>query len=284
MSNELATKQDNTALISVLQASVFPGAAPASIELAIGYCKAAGYDVMLKPVHIVPMWSKTGGNDGRGGMRDVIMPGIGLYRIQAARTGQFAGMSEVEFGPQSEFAGVRHPEWAKCTVKRQLSSGLIAEWTAKEFWCENYAEKGGKDKDSSPNAMWSKRAYGQLSKCVQAQALRMAFPEIGAHPTFEEMEGRTLEHDAAPPPKVTATAQAEPSLPKTHPDLDAGQFAARLPTWAKLVENGKGETPAGAQMAEKLIDSLSYTFTDEQKAQIRALAKSPVEVVEGELV
>jgi phage recombination protein Bet len=267
VSNELSTKQDNTALISVLQASVFPGAAPASIELAIGYCKAAGYDVMLKPVHIVPMWSKTGGNDGRGGMRDVIMPGIGLYRIQAARTGQFAGMTEVEFGPESTFCGVVHPMWAKCTVKRQLSSGLIAEFTAKEFWCENYAEKGGKDKDIAPNAMWSRRAYGQLSKCVQAQALRMAFPEVGAHPTFDEMEGRDLIDDAQPQVKTTATAQAitaAQELPPCTPE----NFEEKLLVWADLVMSG---TKTAEQVC-RLVRS-KFALTPEQNAALDDLAQ-----------
>ena len=42
--------------------------------------------------------------------------------------------------------------------------------------------------------MWAKRPYGQLAKCTEAQALRMAFPEhVGGHPTAEEMEGKTIE-------------------------------------------------------------------------------------------
>ena len=81
-------------LMTVLQSSLYPGAAPASIKLVIGYCKAAGLDPMQKPVHIVPMWDSKA-----RAMRDVVMPGVNLYRIQASRSGQFAGMSEPEFGP-----------------------------------------------------------------------------------------------------------------------------------------------------------------------------------------
>jgi phage recombination protein Bet len=267
MSKDLTTQQDNAALISVLQASVFPGAAPASIELAIGYCKAAGYDVMLKPVHIVPMWSKAA-----GGMRDVIMPGIGLYRIQAARTGQFAGMTEVEFGPEATFCGVVHPVWARCTVKRQLSNGLIAEFTAVEFWRENYAEKGGKEKDISPNAMWSKRAYGQISKCAQAQALRMAFPEIGAHPTFEEMDGKEFEEAPTTKPAQTITVTAEPELlPPCAPE----RFAELLPNWQKLIAEG-------TKTADAIIENLSkkYTLTDDQKRKIKGEKIEVAEVAE----
>ena len=34
--------------------SVYPGAKPESIVLAVQYCKARGLDVLKKPVHIVP--------------------------------------------------------------------------------------------------------------------------------------------------------------------------------------------------------------------------------------
>ena len=69
-------------LIEVLQTSLYPGASLPSVNLVMGYCRAAGLDPMQKPVHIVPMWDKNSRQ-----MRDVVMPGIGLYRTQAARTG-----------------------------------------------------------------------------------------------------------------------------------------------------------------------------------------------------
>lgn len=179
-------------LVKVLQSSLYPGAALESIKLVLGYCKAAGYDPMQKPCHIVPMWDSKA-----GAMRDVIMPGVGLYRTQAARTGQFAGMTEPEFGPDvtEELGGARvtYPQWCRVTVKRQMSSGAVAEFTAREFWKENYAVRGGKEKSIAPNAMWAKRVYGQLAKCAQAQALRLAFPEAtGADATADEMEGKEL--------------------------------------------------------------------------------------------
>lgn len=199
MSNQLATQGSSALalreeeLLAVLGSSLYPGAAPASIKMVLGYCKAAGLDPMQKPVHIVPMW------DGKTRqMRDVVMPGIGLYRTQAARNG-CAGVSEPEFGPDvTETIGganVTYPAWCRVTVKRRISTGEIVEFTAKEFWRENYAVKGGQDKSIAPNAMWSKRPYGQIAKCAEAQALRKAFPEIGSEPTADEMEGKVLNAD-----------------------------------------------------------------------------------------
>ena len=191
MSTALATHNEDS-LVEVLGSSLYPTASANSIKLVLSYCRAAGLDPMQKPVHIVPMW-----NGKLKCMQDVIMPGIGLYRTSANRTGQFAGMSEPEFGPTIEQTLDKQkfsfPEWCKITVRRRLASGHIGEFTAIEYWLENYAVKGGADKSTAPNAMWAKRPRGQLAKCAQAQALRAAFPELGALPTAEEMEGKAIE-------------------------------------------------------------------------------------------
>ena len=147
-------------------------------------------------------------------MRDVVMPGIGLYRTQASRSGEYAGMSDVEFGPDvtETIDGVTltYPAWCRVAVLRRLPTGEIVSFPAKEFWKENYAIKGGKEKSTAPNAMWLKRPYGQLAKCVEAQALRRAFPEIGSQPTAEEMEGKAL----GPEPDAQQPAQAAPTIPE----------------------------------------------------------------------
>ncbi len=205
--NELTVKKEDE-LIYTLQTSLYVGAKVESVRMVMAYCRAAGLDVMQKPVHIVPMW-----NAKAGQMIDVVMPGVGLYRTQASRTGEFAGMTEPEFGPMITeiISGVQitYPEYARCTVKRALPSGVIAEFSAIEYWIENYAVKGGKEKSNAPNSMWAKRPRGQIAKCAQAQALRIAFPELGAAPTADEMEGKTLYQ-----PDVDITPEEQKIQPK----------------------------------------------------------------------
>lgn len=204
-------------LIDVLRNSLYPGAQDASIKLVLSYCKAAGLDPMQKPVHIVPMKVSTGEKDANGWdvkeNRDVIMPGIGLYRTQAARTSQYAGVTEPEFGPAKTMkytetiwedgdngrrqkrqvsAQVEYPEWCRVTVKRVVGD-QVREFTAREYWLENYATKSNSSEE--PNAMWKRRPFGQLAKCTEAQALRKAFPEFGAQATADELEGKTLDDD-----------------------------------------------------------------------------------------
>ncbi len=162
------TKQTEQDLIQVLQNSLYPGAAIGSVQMVLNYCMAAGLDPMQKPVHIVPIWDAKSKQ-----MRDVVMPGIGLYRTQAARSGNYAGVSEAEYGPDTteKLGGVEitYPAWCRVTVKRLLPNGQIAEFSATERWKENYAVKGGQEKSIAPNAMWQKRPYAQLAKCFDPE-------------------------------------------------------------------------------------------------------------------
>ena len=105
-------------------------------------------------------------------------------------------------GPEITF-----PLWCRITVKR-LVSGREVSFTAKEYWLENYATKSSKS--AEPNAMWKKRPYAQLAKCAEAQALRKAFPEVGAQATADELEGQQIvEHDITPPARHVAMPRAK---------------------------------------------------------------------------
>ncbi len=173
---------DKAALMTALRDSLYPGAKDSSIEMVLAYCQAGGYDPMTKPVHIVPIWDKNTKT-----LRDTVMPGIGLYRIIADRSGKYAGQDDAEFGPTMDGWGIQFPQWCKVTVWKVTAAGRVA-YSAKVFWLESYSV-AGRESDA-PNAMWKKRPFGQLEKCAEAAALRKAFPEIGSQPTADEMAGK----------------------------------------------------------------------------------------------
>lgn len=276
--NAMPAMQMNEAeLLSVLRTSLYPGAKDESIKMAINYCKAAGLDVMQKPVHLVPMY------DAKAkGMRDVVMPGIGLYRTQAARSGAYAGVTEPEFGAdttetfpeESGYEGKRRPavtvtfpSSCRVIVKRRMADGQIAEFAATERWKENYATFG---KDSKqPNAMWQRRPYAQLAKCAEAQALRKAFPEFGSQPTADEMEGKEIDMGSIDKDTGEVTPPKKPELPPC-PDEKLGK-------WFSAVRSGKAN-------ADELMAFASgkHALTAEQVASINALVKEmnkpPIEV------
>lgn len=279
----LITADQADAIRNALKTSLYPGASDESVDMVLAYCQAAGYDPMKKPVHIVPMKVSTGRKDDRGydikETRDVVMPGIGQYRIDAVRSGQYAGCSEPEFGPtktltfqrerwvdgangrrQKQYVedSIEYPEWCRVTITK-IVGGVERQFTAKEFWLENYAEKGD---DGAPNSMWEKRPFAQLAKCTEAQALRKAFPEtVSAAPTADEMEGKSLVIEGQAVSQQSAPALAAPAELPLYSDAD---YAANLPKWWSIVASGR-------KSADDLIAMLQTKarFTPEQLDEIR---------------
>lgn len=279
-----ALAMDEEELMGVLLSSVYPGAKPASVKLVVNVCRAAGKDPLKKPYHIVPMSVKTGRKKQNGydetEMRDVIMPGINDYRTDAARTGQHAGTSEPEFGPDVTAklgeVTITYPQWCKVAVQRRLASGELVTFTAKEFWMENYATQSRDN--PAPNAMWKKRPYAQIAKCAEAQALRKGFPEVGNQPTYEEMEGKEIDMGTYDT-DGQQTASAKPSASeakkaKELPPLADEKLDGIIKKFGPAIKAGEFET---ADVISDLQEK--YAMTAEQIARINDCA--PV-IIEGE--
>lgn len=263
LSTVIGSREIKPEVWSALKNSLFPGASDNSVVMAWDYCAARGLDIMLKPVHLVPMYIKDK-NTGNGGMRDVVMPGIGLYRIQADRSGDYAGMSAPEFGEEKtiNLGGVEisFPEWCQISVSKLIGDRIV-EFVAREYWLENYATAG---KDSiEPNAMWKKRPRAQLVKCTEAQALRKAWPELGSQPTAEEMEGKEQEREVNPEVQQKQQPNTET---KQLPIYSSADFDKNFSDWVNMIESGK---ITSARIIKKL--STMATLTDDQKAQLKAI-------------
>ncbi len=249
---------------NALKNSIYPGAKDDSVIMAVSYCRARQLDPLMKPVHLVPMSVKDA-LTGKYEMRDVVMPGVGLYRIQADRSGNYAGAQEPEFGPDltQTFNGIEitFPQWCKYTLSKLMPNGTIVEFSAKEYWLENYAT-AGRD-TQAPNAMWKKRPYGQLAKCAEAQALRKGWPEIGQQPTAEEMEGKSLDVNEG---KEHGQGTQEPTQPQVLPEYSAEQFQRALADWTTLISKGK-------KTAAQIINTIEskYTLTSAQIKSIEYL-------------
>ena len=202
--------------------AVFPNAKTVdAIVMALSYCKARNLDVFKRPVHIVGMWDSKLRREV-----ETIWPGIAELRTTAARTGNYAGCDEAEFGPiiSRSFSGkmkvgrdeykdttvtLEFPEWCRLTVYRLMPNGQRCKFVGpKVKWLESYAAIGRSD---LPNEMWKDRAEGQLEKCAEAAALRRAFPEeLGNDLTADEMAGRTIHEDGAEPIERVQTSAGPP--------------------------------------------------------------------------
>jgi phage recombination protein Bet len=174
-----------------------------SILMALRYCKTQNVDPLIKAVHIVPIWSKQ-----KGRLVDTVWPGIALFRIWAHRTKDYAGLDRAVRGPlitrtfENEYrgeitrAGVTFHEWSAVTVYRMVQGVRCAFEGPEVYWEEAYATE---NKFSEvPNEMWRERSRGQLDKCAEAAALRLAFPEqFGGEYVYEEAHRVTIGDDGA---------------------------------------------------------------------------------------
>jgi phage recombination protein Bet len=254
----------------VLVEQIFPTAKSIeAVMMALAYCRKRNLDIFKKPVHIVPMWSSA-----KKAMVETVWPGIAEIRTTATRTKQYAGIDAVEFGPMVDrtFTGqtggqksetiskkVRYPEWASVVVYR-IVAGQRCAYHAKVFWEETYATMG---KSDVPNDMWAKRSRGQLDKCVEAAALRKAFPEeLGNVYAAEEMEGRSLV-DSGDTIEHVVTAKAAPTPPRppalSKPSID--------PEQNNHVEDHAQEDEVEDQASGTTIDHETGEVTDQDDGE-----------------
>lgn len=261
----------------VLIEQIFPTAKSVeAVMMALAYCRKRNLDIFKKPVHIVPMWSSA-----KKAMVETVWPGIAEIRTTATRTKQYAGIDAVEFGPMIErtFTGktggqnsdtitkkVRYPEWASVVVYR-IVAGQKCAYHAKVFWEETYATMG---KSDVPNDMWAKRSRGQLDKCVEAAALRKAFPEeLGNVYAAEEMEGRSLDtgdvidHVASktpPKPPVPPSEQIDQQSNVVDAEVEEQDFNGDI--------TSDGETIDDTEFFTRLDDAMAVTTDVESVEEV----------------
>ena len=279
----------------VLVEQTFPAAKTIeAVLMALAYCKQRNLDIFKRPVHIVPMWDAK-----KRAYVETVWEGIASIRTTASRTGAYAGIDAVEYGPtiRTEFRGekdvwedrqktgteefkkaVEYPEWASVVVYRMIN-GQRCPYHAKVYWRETYATMG---KMEVPNDMWAKRPFGQLDKCVEAAALRKAFPEeLGNTYTVDEMEGRTIEGSAI---DVVEEPKRQPPKPpaKKVEQIEAKPVAKQPPKPAPKKKEPEDEPPENfdPETGEILDDEQSPSdLLSELDVSLNA-CKTPAEVAE----
>jgi len=156
---------------------IFPSARnDDTIKLALQYCLANKLDPMRKPVSII-------GFNSKDGYKEQIVFTIGSYRTVAARSG-WAGNDEVQWGEEIQSSGKKCYEWGRLTVYKFVGGQRIPFVGPKVFFNEVASPR---------NPMWNSRPITMHEKCVEAAALRRAFPEeFNDWYVEEEMQKTTM--------------------------------------------------------------------------------------------
>ena len=201
---------------NALTSSIFPTASPKGILAAWDTAKAKGLDVMKGHVAVVKQNQKNP-DTGKWDAVEVVWLTLASQIAIAHRTGVFAGMDPIAFGPliTKTFAGkvkrdgkwteqdqeLTFPESATVCVHR-LVGNVPRAFTETVFFEEMVPMSSG-----LPTGSWVKRPRGMLAKCAKAAALRIAFPECDY--SAEEMEDQHLTGTSADVIPFAGTASDE---------------------------------------------------------------------------
>jgi hypothetical protein len=164
MSSELEKYEDKSyypQIRAVLNAEKAPDSV---VETAVEYCKAAGLDIMRKPIAIISY----------GGKNEIVFTIQAITTI-ASRAG-WAGSDEIVFSDKTVSCGGKAvPEWGYQVVYKVMGGQRVAFTGPKVYVQERYKNS------------WSMAGVmAMYQKCILSAALRIAFPDALGHVYSEE--------------------------------------------------------------------------------------------------
>ncbi len=181
------SKEDQRSLREI----ICDGAADPHIEYFLRCCTARKVDPFANLMYLQVRTYK-------GKSRPAVAMTIDGARMQASRTGQYAGSDEPEYdGEEGE-----QPKWCRATVYRMVGKEKGA-FTAKIRWKEFVP--------APPNDFqWKAKPYHMLGKSAEMQALRRAFPESVSDQSDEDFgDYDSVSGPIAEQPKTDAEALSE---------------------------------------------------------------------------
>lgn len=196
---EAAAKRGITEAVWTALLSVWSNAPSAETVLtAFDTCTARGYDPLKGHAALVKGRTRNGNQwvDTYN-----VWPTLKSLVYTAHKTGSFAGMDPVQYGPTitRTFKGadddngrnrplevdLTFPEWVSCTVYR-IVAGQRFPFTEIVYFEEMVALTSG-----LPTSLWRTKPRLMLTKCAKSAALRIAFAECDF--SADEMDGQSVE-------------------------------------------------------------------------------------------
>lgn len=228
--------QFTTQQVAMLRHIGVEKAGDADLQVFFHQCQRTGLDPFARQIYMIERWSKDG-------PKYTIQTGIDGYRLIGRRAAQRAKETisvkqPLWAHPDGGWRDVWLPAWgtpgaAKVTILRGGE-----EFTGVALFDEYKQTK----RDGSLTQMWAQRPAGQIAKCAEALAWRMAFPQdLAGIYTDTEMEQADNRTSHAPQPVQDLGEQVQV------PMITADQ-------WESIVNFGqsRGITNAGVFVSETL--------------------------------
>ena len=188
------------------------GAPEADLEVFFHVCKRSGLDPFARQIYMIGRPDR----QAPGGMKYTIQTGIDGYRLIARRAANRSrhGMS-IGAPEWCDENGHWRPVWSHTRWGHPLAARVTVTRDGQPYQAiANYDEYVQHRAGGVPTRMWATRPAGQLAKCAEALALRMAFPQdLSGIYTDEEMAQADNvhgpDHPASQRPALNAAALAD---------------------------------------------------------------------------
>ena len=178
----------------------------ADLEVFFHIVKRTGLDPFAKQIHMIERM--TSEPDGNGGWHKVpkstIQTGIDGYRLIGRRAADRANHTLSVSAPEwAHEDGSWRPVWARAWG-RPVAARVTVARNGHDFTAvANFDEYAQTKRSGELNSMWAQRSGGQIAKCAEALAWRMAFPQdLAGLYTDDEMH----QADSSTPAPSRATA------------------------------------------------------------------------------
>nr|WP_246256672.1 RecT family recombinase [Isoptericola halotolerans] len=231
--------------VSALQHIGVQDASPGDLAVFFHVVQRTGLDPFARQIYMIGRKTKDQ-RTGEWTTKQTIQTGIDGFRLIGRRASARSGDSVSVAAPQwctrdGKWLDVWSGEWGTPLAARVTITRDGDPFTAVAMFDEYKQTK----RDGGLTQMWAQRPAGQIAKCAEAAAWRMAFPQDLAG-VYSDDE---LQHADSPPPQrarrqsaadVLGTSEADrPAEPEPSADAPSAQAVKAL--WATLNEAGISE-------------------------------------------
>src|SRR5690625_2501997 len=226
--------------------------------------KRTGLDPFARQIHMIPRVAKQfdrATNQWVKKTTHTIQTGIDGYRLIARRAADRAAeQMEISAPEWAHEDGSWRPVWSSAWGHPLGARVTVTRGGAKFTGVALFEEYRQTKRDGTLTSMWAQRPAGQIAKCAEALALRMAYPQDMAHIYVEDEM-----HQATNPPRPEQAA----SEPMTRED-----FAPAAPAGGEDIVDAEVVTEDRASKEQRtlLVDVLTQAGLGKREDALGAMS------------
>lgn len=239
------------------------GAGPGDLAVFFHVVKRTGLDPFARQIYMI-------GRRSQGETKQTIQTGIDGYRLigrrATAKSGETLSVSAPEWMDEN---GAWRPVWAHRRWGLPLAARVTIHRDSQPFVAvANFDEYAQTKRDGDLTQMWAQRPAGQIAKCAEALAWRMAFPQDLAGIYTEDEMGQADAVERGRGPVAPGRAALVAAVSPTHVVEQEPEPALAADTAEPDRTEPDGPTPAQTRKMGALTKGMSR----DERVEYTALA------------